>query len=99
MLDFALLVDKLDCVEALKLATEGMLSRMPETPFHDLIVSAYILDHPSHFRRFTRALVRHSPIFDSEDSQSSSPALDHLTASFKGMSPRDPSIMKWFEQR
>lgn len=84
MLDFALLVDKFDCVEALKLATDGMLSRMPETPFHDLIVSAHMLDHPNHFRGFTKALVRQSPQIDPEDSQPNSPVLDHLPTNFKG---------------
>lgn len=88
MLDSALLVDKFDCVEALKLATDGMPSRLPETPFHDLIVSAHILDHPNHFRRFTRALVRQSPNIDPElaASQTSDSVLDHLPAAFQGKS-------------
>lgn len=63
--DFALLVGKLDCVGALKHATDGILGHFDadfhcESIKHDLIASAYILDQPTHFRRFTKGLVRHS---------------------------------------
>lgn len=59
ILEFALLVDKFDCVQALKPATHSMLDQMnSSSPYsYDLIVSTFILDQPKHFRSSTKALV------------------------------------------
>jgi hypothetical protein len=62
ILEFALLVDKFDCVQALKPATDSMLGHMPlRGPYSfDLIASAFILDQAKHFRSSTKALVLNS---------------------------------------
>jgi hypothetical protein len=90
MLEFALLVDKFDCVQPLRHATDGLLGDVDLTKsspiLHDLTASAYILDQPSHFRRFTKAVV-----LESRDNYSPEPELqlqcatiEHLPALFKG---------------
>ena len=61
ILDFALLVDKFDCIQPLKYATDSILGQFTTSSHdapHDLAASAYILDHPRHFRRVTKATVR-----------------------------------------
>ena len=66
LLEFALLVDKFDCVQALKPATDSMLSQMnSSSPYsYESIVSAFILDQPKHFRSSTKALVLYSQDLD-----------------------------------
>ena len=66
ILEFALLIDKFDCVQALKPAAHSMLDQMKSnSPYsHDLIVSSFILDQAKHFRSFTKALVLHSQDLD-----------------------------------
>ena len=66
VLEFALLVDKFDCIQALKPATDSMLGQMTLSgPYSfDLIVSAFILDQPKHFRSSTKALVLYSQDLD-----------------------------------
>lgn len=66
LLEFALLVDKFDCVQALKPATDSMLSQMnSSSPYsYELIVSAFILDQSKHFRSSTKALVLYSRELD-----------------------------------
>lgn len=66
LLEFALLVDKFDCVQALKHATDSMLSQMSLSSrySYELIVSSFILDQPKHFRSSTKALVLHSRDLD-----------------------------------
>lgn len=93
LIDFALLVDKFDCVEALKHATDGILGHFdPEFYFdpakHDLIASAYILDQPTHFRQFTKSLVRHSAshYHPDLDPQLQDFTIEHLPASFTSKS-------------
>jgi hypothetical protein len=65
-LEFALLVDKFDCVQALKPATDSMLGQFTlSVPCsYDFIVSAFILDQPKHFRSSTKALVLYSQDLD-----------------------------------
>jgi hypothetical protein len=66
VLEFALLVDKFDCVQALKPATDSMLGHMPlRGPYSfDLIASAFILDQAKHFRSSTKVLVLYSQDLD-----------------------------------
>lgn len=99
LIDFALLVDKFDCVEALKHATLGILGRFEPDGWrdpikHDLIASAYILDQPTHFRRFTKSLVRQSTSHYSPDldPQLQDLTIEHLPASFKSKSQATPLI-------
>lgn len=65
MLDFAVLVDKYDCVEAVRLSSFSLLSECEsETPQHRklyLITSAYLLDQPLLFRTYTKDLVLRAP--------------------------------------
>ena len=51
ILEFALLVNKFGCVQALKPATYSMLDQInSSSPYsYDLIVSAFILEQPKHF--------------------------------------------------
>lgn len=66
VLEFALLVDKFDCVQALKPATDSMLGQLTlSVPYsYDFIVSAYVLDQSKHFRSSTKALVLYSQDLD-----------------------------------
>lgn len=93
LIDFALLVDKFDCVEALKRATDGILGHFDpkahcDSLNYDLIASAYILDQPTHFRRVTEALVRCSAshYHPDLDPQLQDSAIEHLPASFMSKS-------------
>jgi len=93
LIDFALLVDKFDCVEALKHATLGILGQFDPDGWcdhikHDLIASAYILDQPTHFRRFTKSLVRQSASHyrPDLDPQLQDLTIEHLPASFMSKS-------------
>jgi hypothetical protein len=90
LIDFAMLVDKFDCVEALKHSTDGLLGHFDSDAVHsdsvkyDLVASAYILDQPTHFRRLTKAVVRYSTsLYSPElDPQLQDLAIEHLPASF-----------------
>jgi hypothetical protein len=89
LIDFALLVDKFDCVEALKHATDSILGQFEPEAYcdalnHDLIASAYILDQPTHFRRFSKVLVRCSVSHyrPDLDPRLQDLAIEHLPASF-----------------
>lgn len=92
ILDFALLVDKYDCVEALKPATDSTLSGLSDGgnpawgTSWDLAVSAFILDQPQHFRKCSQALVRHEVhISPAELHQpDGNPAIAYLPAHFMG---------------
>ncbi|GAB7322607.1 hypothetical protein MBLNU13_g03520t1 [Cladosporium sp. NU13] len=66
ILEFALLVDKFDCIQALKPATHSVFDQMnSSSPYsYDLIVSTFILDQQKHFRSFTKALVLYSQDLD-----------------------------------
>lgn len=60
ILELAILIDKYDCIESLRLASDAILSEISDRPWGvpELSVAAsYLLDQPKHFRRFTRALV------------------------------------------
>jgi hypothetical protein len=93
LIDFALLVDKFDCVEALKHATDGILGQFDSEAYcdtlnHDLIASAHILDQPTHFRRFTKTLVRCSASHyrPDLDPRLQDLTIEHLPASFMSKS-------------
>ena len=93
LIDFAMLVDKFDCVQGFKHATDGMLGHFDpdvycESVRHDLVASAYILDQPAHFRRFTKSVVLHATgLYSPEsDPQVQSLTIEHLPASFMGKS-------------
>ena len=66
LLDFAILVDKYDCVEALRLPVFAMLTEYVERPVDNrvdhLITASYLLDQPLHFRHFTKDLVMHETL-------------------------------------
>lgn len=89
ILEFALLVDKFDCVQPLKHATDSMLGLFDadahsHTLGHEMVASAFILDQPTHFRRFTKALVHRSqgiyaPFLDPE---LQAITVEHLPATF-----------------
>lgn len=85
ILEFALLVDKFDCVQALKPATHSMLEQMNSSnPYsYDLIVSSFILDQAKHFRSSTKALVLYSqdldPVGDTDEL-----LREHLPEDFMG---------------
>ena len=64
LLDFALIVDKYDCVEIIKHELEGLLRNLERCPDWDIrygtasmLTAAYLLDQPEDFRRLTRSLV------------------------------------------
>ncbi|CAK3823077.1 Hypothetical predicted protein [Lecanosticta acicola] len=64
LLDLAVIADKYDCVDALKLPTDALLARHVDEDFFfqdgelDILTAAsYLLDQPQHFRRFTRQMV------------------------------------------
>jgi hypothetical protein len=90
MLELALLVDKFDCVQPLNHATAGLLSNLDLTKsspiLHDLTASAYILDQPTHFRRFTKAVVLQSTdnYAPETELQLQNPTIEHLPALFRG---------------
>jgi len=90
ILEFALLVDKFDCIQALKPAMDSMLGQITSsTPYsYDLIVSAFILDQPQHFRSSTKAFVLHSPDLDTTETPSEYPSLfrEHLPEPFMSTS-------------
>jgi len=63
--DLALIVDKYDCVEAMRHVSYGMLAAIDisdsewpdEHDMYRLVTAAYLLDQPKHFRHLTRQLV------------------------------------------
>lgn len=84
ILDFALLVDKYDCVQALQSAIDGILGQFEEDGNDNLAVCAYVLDQPKHFRRFTKAIVCNSTdhYLPELDVQHQSRIVEHLPDSF-----------------
>lgn len=90
ILEFALLVDKFDCVQALKPATDSVLGQIaPSSPYsYDLIVSSFILDQARHFRSSTKAFVLYSPSLDTTETPSEYPILfrEHLPEAFMSTS-------------
>jgi hypothetical protein len=89
MLEFALLVDKFDCVQPLKHATDGLLSNLDLTQaspiLHDLVACTYILDQPTHFRHFTKTVVLQYPDEYSSETelQHRNTNLEHLPTLFR----------------
>lgn len=60
MLDLAMIIDKYDCIEALRLPINALLARYSvseDCALDHLSTAAFILDQPEHFRTFTQRLV------------------------------------------
>lgn len=60
VLDLAIIADKYDCIEALRLPVDALLSKYlgnEDFTLDHLVTAAYMLDQPHHFRHFTRELV------------------------------------------
>lgn len=60
MLDLAIIIDKYDCTEALRLPASALLVKyLDDDSFKldHLTTAAFMLDQPEHFRRFTKDLV------------------------------------------
>jgi hypothetical protein len=104
MLDFALLVDKFDCVEALRPAIDSLLGgldfekrvfnrREPEHAY-DVIASVFILGQHKHFRSFTKTLVLCSgDLCSLPSTEFPNSVHDHLPANFISKSSLFPLDM------
>ena len=61
LLRLAIVADKYMCVEAIGLAADALFPTetkgMACEPVRDLVVAAYLLDQPAHFRRCTKAIM------------------------------------------